>query len=360
MSIIAPSNSWLRAQRKSDLVELAESVGFKNYDGLKKTELESALDDFIAGNSSRFSSRSDLSGYFNSRTKAMGSPVKRESKEPKEAKEPKESKEQPLKEELEKTLKTAKRRVTKAAEDIMSTDADDVRAASTALIQTPARSLSQVASRISLPATPADVAQAVDRSTLAVRRHVSSFYQDSGISEASNATRETLSNVTSILLCVSAFELWHIRPEVLANRYAFTVPAIEFLGTSDHPVYLPDMFLLLTASFWSPALTWAFTSFILPSLFGYFFNLSAANTPSGLKTRSRAQPQETVVDPLTYSITKALVSYLVYGQGVTFGGLLSETAIERLNGAVYGGYKGVITGTAITGLLSIYDAVLKK
>lgn len=239
-------------------------------------------------------------------------------------------------------------------------DADDVRAASTALIQTPARSLSQVASRISLPATPADVAQAVDRSTLAVRRHVSSFYQDSGISEATDATRETLSNVTSILLCVSAFELWNIRPEILANRYAFTVPAIEFLGTSDHPVYLPDMFLLLTASFWSPALTWAFTSFILPSLFGYFFNLSAANTSTGLKTRSRAQPQESVVDPLTYSITKALVSYLVYGQGVTFGGLLSETAIERLNGAVYGGYKGVITGTAITGLLSIYDAVLKK
>lgn len=26
-----PANSWLRAQRKSDLVELADSVGFKKY-----------------------------------------------------------------------------------------------------------------------------------------------------------------------------------------------------------------------------------------------------------------------------------------------------------------------------------------
>ncbi|RFU79159.1 cupin -type [Trichoderma arundinaceum] len=349
MSVTAPSNAWLRAQRKSDLVELADSVGLKNYDGLKKTDLESALDDFIAGNSNRFSSRSDLSGYFNSRSKALGSPVKRESREP-------------VKEELKEGLKSAKRRVTKAAEELISTDADDVRAASTALIQTPARSLSQVAARIPLPATPADVANAVDRSTLAVRRRVSSIYHESGINEASNATRETLSNVNSILLCVSAFELWYIRPEVLANRYAFTVPAVGFLGTSDYPVYLPDMFLLLTASFWSPALTWAFTSFILPSLFGYFFNLSATSgSHGGPKTRSRASaPSETVVDPLTYSIIKALVSFVVYGQGVTFCGLLSDTAIERLNGAVYGGYKGVLTGTAITGLLSIYDAVLKK
>ncbi|EHK41286.1 uncharacterized protein TrAtP1_004729 [Trichoderma atroviride] len=347
MSATAPSNAWLRAQRKSDLVDLAESVGLQNYDGLKKSELETALDEFIAGNSSRFNSRSDLSGYFNSRSKAMGSPVKRESKEP-------------IKEELEKGIKTIKRRATKAAEDLINTDAEDVRAASTALIQTPARSLSQVASRISLPATPADVANAVDRSTIAVRRRVSSIYQESGIGETSNAARETLSSVTSILLCVSAFELWYIRPEILANRYAFTVPAIGFLGTSDHPVYLPDMFLLLTASFWSPALTWAFTSFILPSLLGYFFNLSSASGSQGPKTRSRASTPETAVDPLTYSIVKALVSFVVYGQGVTFCGLLSETAIDRLDGAVYGGYKGMLTGAAITGLLSIYDAVLKK
>ncbi|KAM0255476.1 hypothetical protein ACHAQJ_005703 [Trichoderma viride] len=347
MSITAPSNAWLRAQRKSDLLELADSLGLQSYDGLKKTDLETALDDFIAGNSNRFSSRSDLQGYFNSRSKALGSPVKRESREP-------------IKEELERGLKSVKRRATKAAEDLIATDADDVRAASTALIQTPARSLSQVAARISLPATPADVANAVDRSTLAVRRRVSSIYQESGISEASNATRDTLSNVTSILLCVSAFELWYIRPEILANRYAFTVPALGFLGTSDYPVYLPDMFLLLTASFWSPALTWAFTSFILPSLFGYFFNLSSASGSNGPKTRSRVPTPETAVDPLTYSIIKALVSFVVYSQGVTFCGLLSETAIERLDGAVYGGYKGILTGTAITGLLSIYDAVLKK
>lgn len=218
--------------------------------------------------------------------------------------------------------------------------------------------MSQVAARIPLPATPADVASAFDRSTLAVRKRVSSVYQDSGINETTQATRETLSTVTSILFVVSAFELYHIRPEVLANRYAFTIPAIGAIGTSDYPVYLPDMFLLLTSSFWSPVLTWLFTSVLVPSAFGYFFNLSAASH-AGPRTRARAI-NETNVDPLSFSIAKAVLTYVVYAQGVTFGGLLSEFSVDRLNNALYGGYKGVLVGTAITGLVTIYDAALRK
>lgn len=227
--------------------------------------------------------------------------------------------------------------------------------------RTPARSLSQVAAHMPLPATPADVANAVDRSTVAVRRRVCSMYQESGIAEASQATRETLSTVTSVLFCVSAFELYFVRPEILADRFAFTVPAVAALGTPDYPVYLPDMFLLLTSSFWSPALTWALTSLVVPSLFGYFFNLSASS-PSPPDTRSlRARAaDDVVVDPLTFSIVKALASYVVYAQGVTFGGLLAETSIARLDSALYGGYRGVLVGTAITALVSVYDAILRK
>ncbi|KAG6017901.1 hypothetical protein E4U43_008394 [Claviceps pusilla] len=344
MSAPQQTNSWLRAQRKHELVELAENVGLTNYESLKKTELEVALDEYIAENSSRFTSRPDLTSYFNSRSKALGSPVKKERES--------------IKDDVEKPIKVAKRRVTKAIEDLASES--DERGVTSALVRTPARSFSQVAARIPLPATPADVANAFDRSTVALRKRVSSVYQDTGITEASNATRETLSTVTSILFVVSAFELFFIRPEILANRYAFTVPAVGFLGTSDYPIYLPDMFLVLTASFWSPALTWALTSVVLPCLAGYFFNLSATNQP-GPRTRSRAAAaHDNIVDPLTFSIVKALVSYVVYAQGVTFGGLLSETSIERLNSAVYCGYKGILVGTAITGITSMYEAVLRK
>ncbi|KAK2593304.1 hypothetical protein QQS21_008986 [Conoideocrella luteorostrata] len=337
------TNSWLRTQLKPELLKLADSVGLKNYEDLKKSDLQAALDEFISEHSSRLQNRADLASYFSSRSKALGSPVKKE----------KDS----IKDDVEKPLKVAKRRVIKAVEEL--TSESDERGTSTTVARTPARSLSQVAARIPLPATPADVANAFDRSTIAMRKRVTSMYQETGLTEASNATRETLSTVTSILFVISAFELYYIRPEILANRYAFTIPAVNLLGTSDYPIYLPDMFLILTASFWSPALTWALTSVVLPSLAGYFFNLSATSY-SGPRTRAKAAAHDTVVDPLTFSIVKALVSYVVYKQGVTFGGLLSETSIERLNGAVYGGYKGVLVGTAITGITSMYEAVLRK
>lgn len=221
--------------------------------------------------------------------------------------------------------------------------------------------MSQVAARIPLPATPADVANAVDRSTLAIRQRATSIYQESGIGDVTQATRDNLSTVTSVLAVVSAWELLCIRPEILPNRYAFTIPAFRLLGTSDWPVHLPDAFLLVTAAFWSPFLTWALTSLIIPGVFGYFFNLSATNN-QGPRTRAKAAAQaaEYNVDPLTFSIVKALVSFVVYGQLVTFGGLLNETSILRLRSAVYGGVPGILTGTAVTALMSIYDAVLKK
>lgn len=73
-----------------------------SYEGLKKAELEAALDDFLAEHTARLSSKSELSGYYNSRSKALGSPVKKEG----------------LKDEAEKAVKVTKRRATKAAEEI--------------------------------------------------------------------------------------------------------------------------------------------------------------------------------------------------------------------------------------------------
>lgn len=194
-----------------------------------------------------------------------------------------------------------------------------------------------------------------------MRQRVASIYQDSGVNEAAHATRESLSTVTSILFTVAAFELYFLRREVLADTYAFTIPAISFLGTNDYPVHIPDMFLLLTSSFWSPTLLWLATSLVIPATFGYFYNLSVANQPApGRGRRPSAPTPDYIVDPLTFSIVKALVSYVVYAQGVTFYGLVDETSIARINGALYGGWKGVLVGSAITGLTSLYDAILRK
>ncbi|RMJ08680.1 hypothetical protein BHE90_013260 [Fusarium euwallaceae] len=348
-------NSWLKTKKKPELAQLAQQFGLQDVAGSKKDDLGIALDTYLSENSSRYLADPELAGYFNSRSKALGSPVKREV----------------IRDEVEKPLKVSRRRTTTKLSEEITPESDDgspqasspqaasPQAVSTALIETPGRALSQVAARIPLPATPADVALAVDRSTSAVRQRVSSMYEESGITEVSHATRDTLSTVTSVLFCVAAWELWNVRREVLSNIYAFTIPAIQFLGTSDYPVYVPDMFLLLSSSFWSPTLTWIFTSVAVPSFMGYFFNLSATSTPP-TRGRLRSNNAEYVVDPLTFSIVKALISFVVYGQGVNFGGLLNDMSIVRLNNAIYGGYKGILTGTAITGLMSIYDAVLRK
>ncbi|KAF3000489.1 hypothetical protein E8E14_003897 [Neopestalotiopsis sp. 37M] len=368
------ANSWLQRQRKGDLAELAQHTGLKNFEAFKKPELELALDEYLAENSTTFSSDPKLAPYYSSRARTIGSPLKRGSI---------------ASDGTEEKIKVPRRRTIKAVEDAptlppalanaiavapepvsesepvseeepaTSTAIATTTGISNALVQTPGRALS-LASRIPLPATPADIAEAVDRHTVALRNSASSIYKESGITEVTHATRESLSTVNSILGIVSLFELYFLRPEVLPDRYAFTIPAIHFLGTNDFPVHVADLFLLLTSSFWSPTLTWLFTSTILPTLAGYFFNLSAANQPTRRTTQNTQPSPDYVVDPLTFSIVKALISFVVYGQGVTFGGWLSEESIARINGSVYGGYKGVLTGTAITALISIYDAVLKK
>ncbi|KAI3317999.1 hypothetical protein HD806DRAFT_513380 [Xylariaceae sp. AK1471] len=336
------ANSWLQRQRKTDLTELALHTGLQNYDSLKKVELELALDQYLAENAAAFQSDPKLANYYASRARTVLSPIKKDVDGP-----------------VERLRAARRRRETKASEEpLPSPDSEEEPSStSTAIAHTPSRALS-LASRIPLPATPADVANAVDRSTIALRTHVVSVYKESGITEATHATRETLSTVNSVLFAISAFELYFLRPEILADRYAFTIPAINFLGTSDYAVFIPDMFLLLTASFWSPAFLWAFTSTILPSIAGYFVNMTAG-APHGRVTR-RASVPDAVVDPLTFSIVKALISFVVYGQGVTFGGWINEVSIARINSAIYGGYKGILAGAAISGIFSIYDAVLKK
>ena len=77
-----------------------------SYESLKKSDLEARLDDFVAEHSTRFANEPSLTGYFNSRSRTLGSPVKREG--------------QTLTDQIEKGLKVAKRKVSKLSEEITS------------------------------------------------------------------------------------------------------------------------------------------------------------------------------------------------------------------------------------------------
>jgi hypothetical protein len=211
------------------------------------------------------------------------------------------------------------------------------------------------ASNVPLPPSPSVVADAITHQTNILTTKVSRAYEESGVVEKAQAAREILSTVVAVEFLISAVEAYQLRKEILADRYAFTIPAISLLRTSAYSVKLPDLFLLLTSSFWGPATLWAFTSLFIPLTAAYFFNLT-----SKPKTRSTTSSFNYTFDPLTFNIVKALLAAVVYGQDYTFGGLVDSEYVARINSSLYGGYQSVLVGTGIGALVTLYDAVLKK
>lgn len=190
-----------------------------------------------------------------------------------------------------------------------------------------------------------------------IRTALCDFTAASGVVEAAQSTRESLSTVVSVEALILLFEAFNLRKEVLGDRYAFTFPAIPVLRTAPHPVDLPDLFLLLTTSFWAPFLLWTATSLLVPLLFAYFFNLTAR--PHHANARAGVQRFEYRFDPLTFNVVKAVLSYAVYAREAT-GGLVSLDSIERVRTSAAGGWEGIVTGCGIGVLVTFYEAIMRK
>jgi hypothetical protein len=184
-------------------------------------------------------------------------------------------------------------------------------------------------------------------------------WKKSGATEAAEQLRESLSTVVSVELITLFIEFLGLQNELVPRRYAFTFPAIPILNTREYPVMLSDMFMVLTSSFWGPFSLWAATSIFIPLVFSYFFNLTLKTKTK--HTTSRSQSHESYrADPLTFNIVKALVSWLVYSEGATLGGSISKESVDRINSSVPGGYRGILIGSAIGAVTSIYEAALRK
>lgn len=212
------------------------------------------------------------------------------------------------------------------------------------------------AQNVPLPPSPSVVVEAIDRRTAVIRHKVAKAYEGSGISETASTARETLSTVVSVEALIIAFEAFCLRKELLADRYAFTIPGYLLRRSTDYPVQIPDLFLLLTSSFWGPATLWAITSLIVPLLAAYFFNLTS-KPKSG---RSHTTHFNYTFDPLTFNIVKGLLTYVVFAQDFTFGGLVDLEYVARINSALYGGPSSVLTGCAVGILVTFYEAIIKK
>ncbi|KAL5594387.1 hypothetical protein BROUX41_001322 [Berkeleyomyces rouxiae] len=332
------SNAWLRAQRKGELQDLASELDLDVSQPLKKTELESLIESHVLANDASLADNDRLAGFWNSRARSTGSPIKREPVDPSEAKTP---------------STALRRRTTRALDELSNESLEQEPPTPLALLpRTPARALALASSRLQLPATPASVQKAVDRSVELFQDGVVAV-QDSKLADATVNTRSTLSTVPNIILSIAAFEAYFLRPAVLPDALWLTAPALPTLHLPAIPIVLPDLTRVLSASFWGPVLAWLAATVFAPLLLAYFYNLSS--NASSKRVRNKY-----VFDPLSYSIAKAVLSFVVFAQGVSFNGLVHQTAINRVNEAVYGGWQGLLVGAGISGLAAFYEAILSK
>jgi hypothetical protein len=216
----------------------------------------------------------------------------------------------------------------------------------------------QLAERVPLPPSPKVVTDYISRSQANLQTKASKLYQQSGITEASDSLRDTASTVVAIQVISLLVEAVGLQRETFPWRYAFDIPAIPAIKSHAYAVKLPDFFVLVTSFFWAPSTLWLTTSLFAPLLFAYFFNFSHSIRGQGARTRST--PHVYKFDPLSFSVSKALLTWLVFSQGFRYGGFWSEETVARVNGSLYGGYQGALIGAAISALASVYEAILQK
>ncbi|MCJ1341220.1 hypothetical protein MMC09_006516 [Bachmanniomyces sp. S44760] len=341
----APS-SWLVKQRKPELVELAEQVGLKDYENLKKSDLESALDEHLRANQAKLSRESKLEAFFKRiRDPSGGSPTKKEQAvavlsgdEPKP--------------------KPKARRQTKAKEELEKTDVTEGEPSNALVPRTPRTSIS-FGRNLTLPPSPSQLADQIDQQTANIRSSISKTWQKTGISAYTQQTRDMLSSIVTIELLAITVEVFGLEGTILPILKLAGIPASKTLGTPPIFIKIPDVFTMLTPGFWGPFSLWLTTSLLLPLVFAYFFNLTLKAKHGHVK-HAKSVPPTSQYDPLSYHISKALIAWTVYSQGFRFGGFLTDQSVALIDRALPGGYACILVGSGIGVLVSIYDAVLKK
>lgn len=236
-----------------------------------------------------------------------------------------------------------------------------------ALVKTPAKEVARrssiLAAQIPMPPSPAVVTNAIDQQTRRIRTSISQAYERTRVHEFSDSTRDLLSSPLTVIVLALLLEAYGLRAQILPNKVFAEIPPIPYISSSKTPISVPDLFLLLESKFWAPFSLWALTSMILPATTAYFINLPLKAHPShSYSTRQAALQANTQMqfDPFIYSLAKGLISYLIYAQHFTLGGLYTNFTIATVNEAILGGWGALLVSSGLSAVVSMYEAVLKK
>lgn len=220
----------------------------------------------------------------------------------------------------------------------------------------------QETGKVPLPPSPAIVADAIESHTNAIKDNAMKAVERISIQEKATGLRDRLSNVVSVNAVTLTYEAAFLLYRLIPFVYLVKIPAFQAINTAPHSVLLPDLFVLLTADFWGPFLTWLTTAILVPLGNAYFFNLTAtaanvARSKPYDPTISTA-PEGYKTDPLTFAVTKALVAYLVHYKGFDFMGLLGGESLKIVEAGV--GRETQIIGAGIAGLAAVWESILRR
>lgn len=221
----------------------------------------------------------------------------------------------------------------------------------TQLRRTPAASIIQ-RRRSSLPPSPTVIVDEVEHATSNFYAGLGDIYTLSGIPEAFEMARESCSSLAAVHATFLFLEAYSLQKVLLPWKYAFDIPAIHAIGTPSYAVSAPDLFVLLSPSFWLPTLLWSATNIFIPLLFAYFYNLTVHTVK---RNNARVRVVRYNYDPFTFNVVKSLVISTVYGAGVLHG-YVDDDIVAVVDGSQYGNFGGMLMGTYVCGLYALWEA----
>jgi len=205
-----------------------------------------------------------------------------------------------------------------------------------------------------LPTSPSEVADLVEHHATVIADEAQRYWYDLGLTPILENAREDLSTVAGVQLVTMALEAYYLQRVTLPWKFAFRLPAVAPFTHDKTAVTLPDLFALLSMSYWAPTLLWVLTSLALPSIVGWFFNFTIN------KKNRHGKGHGYEIDPFVFNIVKMLVSYLVYHPLGLRLGFLSESTVAAVQISMPGGTTGMVISSAVGAAAALYEAVLRR
>lgn len=176
--------------------------------------------------------------------------------------------------------------------------------------------------------------------------------------------RDYLSSTVTVNVAAIILELYGLERNLIPLKHFTTIGPIPLFKSSFTEISLPDLFQLLTHTFWATVILWALATLVLPAMASYLINIPLSRLPKHTSARRsgvRANPH-IQFDPFVFNITKALVAYLVFGLNLHLKpyALFDNSTVMIVNLCMPGGWWGLVLGSGVGAAMSLYEAVLRR